>query len=343
MGLTIDLYANDGSPLGLTPEMIYTRGVGGAELAMMTWAETMAGRGHEVRVFNNPGRPGNHNGVLYLPQGAFNPTQKRDVFIAYRSPNPFIKIVKAGLKIHWSCDQYTVGDFRRDIVPYVDKVVCISPYHEAYYRERYGGDVGYLDLGVRLEDYGQGIEKSPGRCIFCSVPDRGLVILRHVWPAIKAAVPYASLVITSDYRLWGAPDACNSQHKMSWRGLPDVEFVGAIPRRQLIEEQLRATCQPYSATYEELFCISAAECQVAGATPVTTPIGALQTTNQWGKQIKGEPTSQEWQGRFIEAVVKALTGNGKGRQAMQRQARRRFDWNVICEQWERLIETGEFR
>ena len=39
MGLKIDLLCNDGSPIGVTPLNIYGRGVGGAELSMMTLME----------------------------------------------------------------------------------------------------------------------------------------------------------------------------------------------------------------------------------------------------------------------------------------------------------------
>ena len=65
MSLKIDLYCNDGSPLGVTPPDIYGRGVGGAELSMMSWAETMARRGHQVRIYNNPLALGVHDGVEY--------------------------------------------------------------------------------------------------------------------------------------------------------------------------------------------------------------------------------------------------------------------------------------
>jgi glycosyltransferase involved in cell wall biosynthesis len=156
------------------------------------------------------------------------------------------------------------------------------------------GKIDYIDLGVRLDDYNQEIEKIPGRCIFCSVPDRGLEILRMMWPKIKRDAPHASLVITADYRLWGAPGPRNHQHRMSWLHQEDVVFLGAIPRRELVREQLAAQVHSFPCTYEELFCISAAECQVAGALPVTSNIGALETTNKYAA-ISGNPFQSSWQ------------------------------------------------
>lgn len=344
MSLSIDLFCADGSPMGLIPMDIHGKGVGGAELAMMTWAETMAKRGHRVRVYNDPVVAGVHDGVEYLSLRAFDFKAERDVYIVYRSPNRYTRMTRAAVKLFWSTDQYTSGDFATDIFPFVDRTVCISPYHVAYHKERYNAqDIGYFDLGVRVEEYDQPTPKVPGRCIFCSVPERGLEVLRLIWPKIKERVPHASLVITSDYTLWGAPSPLNHEHRLKWLGMPDVEFMGKIPRKQLVIEQLKAECQPYSCSYSELFCISAAECQVAGAVPVTSAIGALPTTNQWGTVLEGNILDGEWQARFIDAVENELRfARNYDNKHVQCEAVKRFDWNTICQQWEHLIETGEF-
>lgn len=337
--LKIDLYCNDGSPIGIDPSYIYGRGVGGAELALMSWAETMAGRGHDVRIYNSPSRPDDYDGVKYLPQGSFVPSEGRDVFVLFRSPSPHLRTTKADKKIFWSCDQRTVGHYGRDVFPFVDKVVCISPYHVDYHKKHYEIDddkITYIDLGVRLQDYNQEIEKVPGRCIFCSVPDRGLDLLRIMWPKIKERRPDASLVITADYRLWGSPSPRNHGHRMNWMSQPDVAFLGKISRHQLVKEQLAAVVHPYACTYEELFCISSAECQVAGATSITNDIGALATTNEYGA-MPGNILDSGWQERFIDTVVKTMDFDELGKQISE-AAKYRFDWQRICQEWEGLIE-----
>lgn len=366
MSLDIDIYANDGSPMHITPPDIFGRGVGGAELAMMTWAEVMTKRGHKVRVFNNPQRPGDYGGVEYLPQDAFSWRNDRDLMISFRSPNRYVRTARAAVKLFWSTDQQTVGNFATDIFPYVDRVVCISPFHVDYHLKRYSEEyeasarglaergvikeyesleakIGYFDLGVRVEEYDQAIEKVPGRCIFCSVPERGLEVLRLMWPKIKERVPNASLVITSDYTLWGAPHPLNQEHRLNWLHHKDVEFMGKIPRVELVREQLKAEVMPFSCSYQELFCISAAECQVAGVVPVTSDQGALPTTNQWGIVLPGNLLDGEWQAQFVSEVsAQLLHGHSIMPQQMQRHAKARFDWNTICEQWEHLIATGEY-
>jgi len=345
MGLKIDLYANDGSPIGVIPSDIYGRGVGGAELALMSWAETMATRGHQVRIYNSPKVQGEHGGVIYLDQASFAPKENRDVFVVYRSPNQWTQRANAGMKVHWSTDQNTVGNYARDIFPHVDRVVCISPFHVAFFRQYYGLNekLGHIDLGVRLGDYaGKKVEKIRGRCIFCSVPDRGLEIMRVAWPRIREARPDATLVITSDYRLWGAPGPGNYQYRLNFLHMPGVTFLGAIPRDQLVQEQLAAQVLSYPCVYEELFCISAAECLVAGALPVTSVAGALPTTNSLGVALGGNPLSTTWQSEFVNTVLAAMDVGKKARDEFAGKAKKRFDWDVICNDWETLFETGEF-
>lgn len=343
MSLKIDLYCNDGSPLGVTPPDIYGRGVGGAELSMMSWAETMARRGHKVRIYNNA--LGVHDGVEYCPQGAFTPGEDRDVFIVYRSPNPHIMAAKAGMKIHWSMDQYTVGNYASDIFPHVDRIVCISPYHVAYHKEKYEADgerIGYIDLGVRVVDYKADVQKIPGRCIYCSVPDRGLGLLYVIWSQVVKQRPTASLVITGDFTLWGSNHPGNHQYRLKFLYSPNVAFLGKVPRERLVQEQLAAQVHIYPCTYNELFCISAAECQVAGAIPVTSAQGALPTTNEWGTVLEGNPMDGAWHQKFIDAVLSAMYRSDSMKVDVRAGARARFDWDTICEQWEHLIETGEF-
>lgn len=346
--MKIALVANDGSPLRVTPPDIYVRGVGGAELAMMTLMETFADRGHEVEVFNDPATTAMFKGVRYCMKNTFIDTEPRDVVIIFRSPNPLVTRRCAAKKIWWSCDQYTVGDYAM-LGRTVDHVVVISEFHKKYHKINYGlpaENLHVIDLGVKLADYDRlgAVEKKPGQMIFCSIPDRGLDVLHAAWPQIKAEAPEASLVITSDYRLWGA-SANNARYRLMWAGNPDIRFVGAVPRMDLVRYQLESEVHVYPCTYDELFCISAAETQVAGAIPVTTNWGALPMTNQFGIIVPGDPRSPEFVRAFSKRVAGLVTTE-KGyadtkREQMILKARQRFDWHKIAEQWEKLIYEGK--
>jgi glycosyltransferase involved in cell wall biosynthesis len=340
----IDVLANDGSPLGVSMKTIWGEdhqiGVGGAELGILTLLEAWHYAGHQVRFYNNPRDP--HGSPFeQLPIDLFNPKEDRDVLIVFRSPNHRIEGAK-GLKVWFSTDQYTIGDFR-EFAPKVDKIVTISPFHAEYFRITYGiQNTITIDLPVRVQDYAEfSIMKIRGRLIYTSVPDRGLKILHAAWPLIKRDFPEATLVITSDYRLWGCESPRNEQHKLEWMYCDGVEFVGALPRFDLIRKQLESQVLVYPCIYPELFCIACAEAQVAGVYPITSPIGALQTTNM-GTILPGNPHTPFWVSAFVSGVVDTLRGLDLPRrqEELQKKAIERFNPVHILKEWETRVFNG---
>lgn len=345
--MKIDIYCNDGSPIGVTPQTVYGRGVGGAELMLVKWSKFMAKRGHKVTIFNNPenNTTSEFEGVVYTQKSNFNSQSNRDVFILFRSPNQIIKSVKANRKIHWSTDQFTIGSFENEIFPYVDNIVCISHYHVNYFKSHYKFDhnkIGYFDIGVDLNEYNQDIKKDKNKVIFCSVPDRGLSIVNEMWGTILKSNPDLELSITSDYSLWGTNVPPNNhRYRLQFAKYDNVNFLGKIPRKDLVKLQLESSYMLYPCIYEELFCIACAECQVAGAYPFTSEMGALVTTNQFGYKLKGNPLTLEWQKVFIKNFLDTVN-NGYDLDELKFKSIERFNWNTICEKWETLFQKGIF-
>lgn len=340
--LNIDVICNDGSPLGVVHADIYGKngrvGVGGAELALLTMCEGWSKIGHSVRLYNSP----SHQNLSPFPQypiDTFIPQENRDVLIIFRSPNHRIKNA-VGKKIWWSCDQYTVGDFSV-FSNKVDKIVTISNFHSQYFKSVYGIDgTVSIDLPVRLDDYFPKThpEKVKHRMIYCSVPDRGLGILAQAYPIIKRHIPDASLVITSDYRLWGLPDGRNEQYIQKFLGMDGVKFLGAIPRMELASEQLLSEIQAYPCTYEELFCYAVAECQVAGAYPVTSSAGAVSTTNM-GTQLSGDPNNPHWISEYANSVIQTFANKNlpEMRRDNMSAAIERFSISRILSEWDKVL------
>lgn len=345
--MKIELICNDGSPIGVIPPYIHGRGVGGAEMAMLSLTAAFAKRGHEVIVYNDPESPGDYDGVVFRPLAEFSCAAAKDALIVFRSPNPRVEFSRLGSTVPvvwWSTDQYTIGDFA-GWSRLVDRIVTISPYHKDFLARTYGippEKMRSIDLGVRVEDYDQDVPKVRGRCLYASVPDRGLMILHAAWPLIKRTAPEANLVITSDYTLWGNASPGNHEHRLNWAGLPDVSFLGKVSRAELVRLQLEAEILSYPCTYEELFCLSIAEAQVAGALPVTTPIGAIPTTAEHGIIIAGIPTNPDFVERYSGRIASLLTEERHYLEtripAMRLAARKRFDWDAIAGEWETVLE-----
>ncbi len=307
--MRIDILCKDGSPLGVTYQTIwgdqYRIGVGGAELALLTLCQLWAERGYDVRLYNNPWSYANivdrEQKFSQYGKNHFNTADKRDVLIIFRSP---VDIRYAnGKKIWWSCDQFTDGSSFKDFAPNMDEIILISPRHKEYFANEWGViDTTVIDLPLRIEDYnGIVAEKEEGQCLFSSVPDRGLAILLKNWRRIKEKSPHAKLVITSDYRLWGAGEMNQSYRTMA-DGLPDIEFPGAVGRHRLVEIQMQSQLLAYPCNYDELFCYAVAEAQYALALPVTTREGSLETTNKSRGLIPMRVHDDGFEDAFVDAV-----------------------------------------
>lgn len=337
----LDILCNDGSPLGVVPTTIwgdkFRIGVGGAELALLTMCEAWAGDGHEVTLYNNPHTIDVTSNFEQTGISEFDVNANRDILIIFRSPNP--KAVPAkGKKIWWSCDQYTIGNFQQ-FGTAVNKIVCISPFHQKHFKDYYNlGDTVSIDLPVRLQDYVNDETKIKNRFIFTSVPDRGLQHLWRIWNIISREIKDASLVVTADYRLWGTV-AGNENHRVKWSVFDNVQFLGAVPREQLVKEEMKAEYFIYPCEYDELFCISCAEAQAVGAYPFTTNTGALRTTNM-GTIIDVNPKDSRNDKLFADTVIEMVNDENIKRIRLenQKKALERFNINTILEQWDKVFE-----
>jgi glycosyltransferase involved in cell wall biosynthesis len=164
--------------------------------------------------------------------------------------------------------------------------------------------------------------------------------MAQAWDMMRGKLPEeASLIITSDYRLWGVDAPNNEKYKMMFIKKPGVSFIGAVKRERLIKEQLQADIHAYPCIYDELFCISVAESQVAGAYLITSPIGALQTTNM-GTFVPGHPTNAGWLKQFIATILEFVDNREElewYRKSAQERAVERFDPKRIMKEWDEKV------
>lgn len=349
--MIIDILVCDGSPNYITPEDIYRRGIGGAELALFSFGEVMSKRGHEVNIYNTPDKNNqsaswtNGNGLNCHPKTSYNPDKPKDVIILFRGPQNTNLGTQHKKLLGWSCDQYTFGDYL-SWYNQVDKMVLISEFHKQDHLQRYKSSSDtiqsksiVLDLGVRTWEYQQKIEKIKNRIIFCSVPRRGLDKVANIWKEIKFNIPDASLLITSDYTLWGQGNPDNMEFRLMFSNLPDVNFLGNIPRYDLVKYQLESEVHLYPCVYDENFCIANAETQVAGNFAITSKQGALDTTNFTG--ISFPLNDPEFDRKMIGSTVEYLSLSNDKKMEISKEikekAQTRFDWERICDEWEKII------
>ncbi len=343
-----------------TPLTYYSRGLGGAEYALVNLTETLVALGHQVNVWNTPiDGEGVYNGVSYHNVDNFDLYDRYDIFICYRNPFAEFPYIQANVRGWFSTDQVTCGDYALDIRPFSDLNITISPYHRQFHIDTYGFDpdkIVSIDLGVRVGDYDKPIEKVKNRLLYCSVPSRGLAYLKDIFPKIRQQIPDAELYVSSDFSLWGhGIGKHNEEYVEMFKGMDGVNFLGKVPREQLVELQLSSDLlvypnAPSAGAYPENFSVSLAEAQVAGCIPITSGFGGLVTTVLDAdlnlilddNDAPLYPSSPEYQERFVSKAVGYLKAGRESLTRLQQEtsqiARERFAWNNIAQQWLDVIE-----
>ena len=114
---------------------------------------------------------------------------------------------------------------------------------------------------------------------------------------------------------------------------------GAIKRSELIQIQMEAQLHLYPCTYEELFCYSVAESQVAGAFPITSSFGALPSTNM-GLVLSGTPTQPDFIDLFVKNTVEMLNDSRltEKQEHLRQVAMKRFSLETIIPQWDEVMD-----
>jgi len=342
--MKIAIVAKDGSPIGCTYKTIWGQdghiGCGGSETAIMTLAEEWTKKGYRCILFNSPREMG-VSPFEQRPIDAFDPSEYYDVVIAFRTPNHKVLASNSPLKVFLSFDQFTSHPF----VPFVnkvDKVVGISEYHSEHFKQNYDfHDMIVIDLPLRVDDFNDiDVEKIPNRLIYTSVPERGLLNIPAMWPQIRERVPDATLRVTSDYRLWGFNHPANEKYFTHFIGMDGIVYPprSALLRKDYLKEICKADMllYPHQADNPELFCVSMAEAQYAGAYPVSSDIGAMKTTNM-GTIISGDPETMLWRVQCVNKVVELLTDKDKlltKQSDVFKKAFDRFHPDTVLSAWE---------
>jgi glycosyltransferase involved in cell wall biosynthesis len=315
------------------------KGVGGSEASLILLCRHLAILGHQVEVFSHTTQEGILSGVRYVNISRFDHQQIFDVAILFRSTFLGFAAVQARRRVFWTTD-LDFSDWDRWIFPFVDVVFTLSEFHNGFLKEHYpcfkDKKTVTLGLGIAANEYEQVPIKSGNELIFCSVPERGLEFLRQIFDAVHADVTNAVLHITSDYSLWGRSPGTDRFRQM-FSHVPGVIYHGKVSRECLVQLQYQSKLMVYPCTYPEGFCLAALECMAAGAVPVTTNGYALSTTvNGFGVLNNGTPGKEDYDERFVAAVVRLLTFDDE-RCALADRARahvlNELTWNKVADRF----------
>jgi glycosyltransferase involved in cell wall biosynthesis len=306
------------------------RGMTGSEQCAVRLFEELKAAGHEVVPFW-PGKGANrwelrgeYEGDLAISINCPDPL--RDVRakfkVCYTLLNDFT-FCKAGFEQH-------VDLFVSPSAPHLEQVMTnpawrrveMTPSHPDG-KGRYEPDPSkweVVPLGCDPERY-QGVEKVPGRVVYCSSPDRGLHWLLQEWAAIKRAVPHAHLKIFYRLEPWLRqfdqtpyfPPIEPLRARANYiedalrrlRGY-DIEVCDSVSRAQIEREMAEAEVLAYpcdTTTWSEGFSCTVLEACAARACPVITDCDAIGAIYADCALVAPRENRDHWR----NLVVKALT------------------------------------
>lgn len=299
---------------------------GGSENQTIILAQELAKQGHTVTVRNNCGR--DNEGVYVgsdhwyefhsqLPAGGVKyidyqnwasptPVDNIDVYCSFRNPHtlrgPRVGRVQVLLchDIPHSSHFPNREQIAEGWLDGTDIVMALNEYHKRLYLD-YGCPEDKLQvcpIFIELDEFPRDVERIPGRCIYCSCPDRGLRVLLEKWPEIKQRNPEATLQIC-----WNVPIIRDWFQYSSGN-----EDLGILPPLYLQHADLgRELCKASLLTYPSTFApeISPAatiKAQIAGAVPVVVLQGGMVETVVDGFRVNYDG--------YVNAVTEALAAPG---------------------------------
>lgn len=221
----------------------------------------------------------------------------------------------------------------------IDGCVCQTQWHADQYTALYPAlktKMSIINNGIDLELFPTSQVKQLGKFIYTSRTERGLTRILELWPEIVAALPTATLAV-STYEVF----PCNDEERRVQthieslnREFPDnrIQHLGKLNPTQLYAEMSTAEYWLYPTNWPETSCITAMEMLMSGVICLYYPVAGLTyTMNGCGMQI--------FPGSEIQTLV--VTAHDEGiKEALRKQGRAYAEscgWATRAQQWESAL------
>ena len=218
----------------------------------------------------------------------------------------------------------------------IDGCVCQTPWHAGQYAAFYpalASKLCIINNGIDLTLFPAPQAKQPGKFMYTSRTERGLARILELWPEVVAAVPGATLAV-STYEVFPCNDeerhiqARIAQLNESLNPENRIQHLGKLNPAQLYAEMSTAEYWLYPTNWPETSCITAMEMLMSGVLCLYYPVAGLtDTMNGCGIQVAP--------GTEVETLRK-LAHNDQGKEALRQQGRayaERCGWSTRAQQW----------
>ena len=303
----------------------YTKtGIGGSESAAGRLAVTAAANGYSVYMYGSHERKEQY-GVEMVPWDQFVPEEEYfDLFIASRNVNCIDERLRAKNILVWIHDIWLLSG--KEISPYhlnrVTKFVCLTPWHKDFVSNHHSipkDKIVIIPNGINTELFKEPNieEKTFGKLIYSSSPDRGLDNLLYLLPFVREKVPEVHLDIyygfynyESAIRSRSNPEEVEKMEKIKELINKSKDFAtlrGRVSQPELAEHWHKAYLWFYPTSFWETYCITAKEAQLSATPILCSNEAALKTTvGEYGIRVDGFAYSYESRVKFVDEAIKLL-------------------------------------
>ena len=312
---------------------ISPRGLTGTDLATVMLARELVKRDHQVSLFTVHAQPDNKPAVwegvkLYNFDERFSVVDDSfDTIISINEPNVLIGMTSKPLRVCWQF----LNDFSfaaPNFDDYVDQYLGVCDEHTAHVSKLSPNASKWGTVGLGCEPTWYEDKRVPGRVVWCSSADRGLHWLLSQWPAIKAAVPEASLKVFYHFNygdIENIEPSTPGQHphviemgqrirymRNAMERLKPfgVEHVGSISRLQMQHELSEASVFAFSCdtvAFSEGFSVSTLEAHASYTVPVITSQDCLGGIYKDSGCVMIQAPVKDHLQEFTDAVIRGLT------------------------------------
>ncbi len=337
--------------------------LGGTESAVAYLTRELAKRGHDVALVSSlsphlaQDRETTLSGVRHAPSALadadYFEAQDFDAVIAVSAPHaaPLLREFAPNARhvawLHAMPNEEPMKSLLA-MAPQIDCAVFVSNFHRAVCR--FPGRTHVIGNGIApaFETLFGSTEEmaatKENRGVYTSVPFRGLDVLAIAAAQVRRRTHFDIYSAMLTYRL-GEEGFTELYAKL--KNSPNCTYHGAIGQNALAQAMRRAAFLTFPSTFEETFCISAAEAIAAGLKVITTDLGALkETTLGYADLIPIAPTMAKadfasiFASRIDEAAAQFAASPkawAEERFAQSRDVITHYNWRVRAAEWEAFL------
>lgn len=294
-------------------------GIGGSETAIINLTKEWVKYGYKVTVYCTTEEQGEYDGVNYLSNNLFNPVDKFDILIVWRSIETIEQYSFNARKIFLDLHDVVNTKISENTLKNLTKICVKSKFQASMLGEinpeKYViiPNGGFYDKIV--------CEKDPNYLIYSSSYDRGLAyMLKWGFPKIKEKFKDVYLKIFYGWDLFDKSHKETEDIKLYKNIISElmtqegVKDCGRISQRELLQEKARASIHYYVGDFQEIDCISVRESVSQNTIPVVSDESIVFREKDYCIRIEGDPHLQSTHEKAAEKIVEILSNLEEYRQ-----------------------------